>query len=151
MGGVPSQPRMANQHERKQTMKTKIVALVASGLFAAGIWGYSQHMMGPQDMQTMCPWMTQSDVQRMHKNPMMGWYAHMGQTRIYPDSPMSIVALQDEVGLSKDQIKQLTSIQERANSDAKAVLNEEQRAKLVTVTKRWKPMSMSQCWNFMNR
>lgn len=61
---------------------------------------------------------------------MMGWYAHMGQTRVYPDSPMSIVALQDEVGLSNDQVKQLTSIQERANSDAKAVLTQEQRAKL---------------------
>ena len=44
--------------------------------------------------------MTQSDVQRMHKNPMMGWYTHMGQTMVYPESPMSIVALQDEVGLS---------------------------------------------------
>lgn len=95
-------------------MKTKVVALIASGLFAAGIWGYSQHM-GPQHMQMMCPWMTQSDVQRMHKNPMMGWYAHMGQTIVYPDSPMSIVALQDEVGLSKDQIRQLTSIQENIN------------------------------------
>ena len=133
-------------------MKTKVIALVASGLFAAGIWGYSQHMghMG-SDMQTMCPWMTQSDVQHMQKNPMMGWYAHMGQTTVYPDSPMSIVALQDEVGLSRDQIQQLTSIQERANSDAKAVLTEEQRAKLGSVTKRWKPMSMSQCWNMMNR
>ena len=136
-------------------MKTKIVALIASGLFAAGIWGYSQHMghMGQMgsDMQTMCPWMTQSDVQRMHKNPMMGWYAHMGQTMVYPDSPMSIVALQDEVGLSNDQVKQLTSIQERANSEAKAVLTQEQRANLATVTKGWKPMSMSRCWNLMNR
>ena len=32
---------------------------------------------------------------------------------------MSIVALQDEVGLSNDQVKQLTSIQEKANSEAK--------------------------------
>ena len=86
-------------------MKTKIVALIASGLFAAGIWGYSQHM--GEGMQTMCPWLTQSDVQRMHKNPMMGSYAHMGQTRVYPDSPMSIVALQDEVGVSNDQVKRV--------------------------------------------
>lgn len=124
-------------------MKTKVVALIASGLFGAGIWGYSQHMghMGGH-MQMMCPWMSQSDMQRMQNNPMMGWYAHMGQTTVYPDSPMSIVALQDEVGLSKEQIQQLTSIQEKANSDAKAVLTEEQRAKLGTVTKSWKPMSM---------
>ena len=27
-------------------MKAKVVALIASGLFAAGIWGYSQHMGG---------------------------------------------------------------------------------------------------------
>ena len=60
------------------------------------------------DMQTMCPWMTQSDVQHMQKNPMMGWYAHMGQTRVYPDSPISIVALHDEVGLYHDPVKQLT-------------------------------------------
>jgi hypothetical protein len=73
--------------------------------------------MGPQNVQMMCPWMTQSDVQHMQKNPMMGWYAHMGQTRVYPDSPMSIVALQDEVSLSKDQIKQF----------------------LGTVTKSWNP------------
>jgi hypothetical protein len=130
-------------------MRTKVVALVASGLFAAGIWGYSQHMGG--HMQMMCPWMSQSDVQRMQNHPMMGWYGHMGQTTVYPDSPMSIIALQDEVGLSKDQIKQLTSIQERANSDAKVVLTEEQPAKLGTVTKGWKPMSMSRCWNLMNR
>ena len=102
-------------------------------------------------MQMMCPWMTQSDVQRMHKSPMMGWYAQMGQTMVYPDSPMSIVALQDEVGLSNDQVKQLTSIQERANSEAKAVLTQEQRAQLANVTKGWKPMSMSRCWNLMNR
>lgn len=131
-------------------MKTKLVALIASGLFGAGIWGYSQHM-GPRNMQMMCPWMTQTDMQHMQNQPMMGWYAHMGQTTVYPDSPMSIVALQDEVGLSKDQIRQLTSIQERANSDAKDVLTEEQRAKLSSVTKSWKPMSMSRCWNLMNR
>ena len=73
--------RDCKSKERKQTMKAKVVALIASGLFAAGIWGYSQHM-GPQNMQMMCPWMTQSDVQHMQKNPMMGWYAHMGQTRV---------------------------------------------------------------------
>jgi hypothetical protein len=25
-------------------MKTKVAALIASGLFGAGIWGYSQHI-----------------------------------------------------------------------------------------------------------
>jgi hypothetical protein len=38
-------------------MKAKVVALIASGLFGAGIWGYSQQM-GPHHMH-MSPWMTQ--------------------------------------------------------------------------------------------
>jgi hypothetical protein len=130
-------------------MKTKVVALIASDLFAAGMWGYSQQM-GPQNMSG-CPWMTQSDVQHMHNHPMMGWYTHMGQTQFYPDSPMSIAALQNELGLSGDQIKQLTSVQEKANADAKAILTDDQRAKLGTATKGWKPMTMYHCWDLMNR
>jgi hypothetical protein len=130
-------------------MKTKVVALIASGLFGAGIWGYSQQM-GPQNMSGGCPWMTQAQVQHMQNHPMMGWYMHMGQTQFYPDSPMSIAAFQNQLGLSGDQIKQLTAIQEKANTDAKAVLTDEQRTKLGTATKRWKPMSMDHCWTVMN-
>jgi hypothetical protein len=44
---------------------------------------------------------------------------HMGQTQFYKDSPMTIAALQNQLGLSADQIKQLTAIQERSNTDAK--------------------------------
>ena len=130
-------------------MKTKVVALIASGLFGAGIWGYSQQM-GPQNMYG-CPWMTQAQVQHMQHNPMMGWCTHMGQTQFYPESPMSIVAFQNQLGLSADQIKQLTAIQEKSNTDAKAVLTDEQRTKLDTVTKGWRAMSMDHCWNLMNR
>jgi hypothetical protein len=129
-------------------MKAKVVALIASGLFGAGIWGYSQQM-GPHHMH-MSPWMTQSQMQHMQNHPMFGWYTHMGQTQFYPDSPMSIVALQNQLGLSGDQIKQLTAIQEKSNTDAKAVLTDEQRSKLGTVTKGWGPMSMNHCWNLMN-
>ena len=130
-------------------MKAKVVALIASGLFGAGIWGYSQQM-GPQTMSG-CPWMTQAQVQHMQNHPMTGWYMHMGETQFYPDSPTSIIALQNQLGLSGDQIKQLTAIQEKSNTDAKAVLTDEQRTKLGTVTKGWKTMSMDQCWTLMNQ
>ncbi len=130
-------------------MKMKVIALIATGLFGAGIWGYSQQM-GSQNMSG-CPWMTQAQVQHMQNHPMMEWYMHMGQTQFYPDSPTSIAALQNQLGLSGDQIKQLTAIQEKSNTDAKAVLTDEQRTKLATVTKGWKPMSMDHCWTLMNK
>jgi hypothetical protein len=41
--------------------------------------------------------------------------------------------LLNQLGLSGDQIKQLTSIQEKSNTDAKAVLTDEQRTKLATI------------------
>jgi hypothetical protein len=131
-------------------MKTKVVALIASGLFAAGIWGYSQQM-GPQNMQIMCPWMTQSDMQHMQNHPMMGWYMHMGQTQLYPESPMSILAWKDQLGLSESQAGQLKAIEERAIADAKAVLSDQQKDKLASITKGWRPMSMGYCWNLMNQ
>jgi hypothetical protein len=93
--------------------------------------------------------LTQAQVQHMRNHPMTGWYMHMGQTQFYPDSPTSIVALQNQLGLSGDQIKQLTSIQEKSNTDAKAVLTDEQRTKLATITKGWKPISMDRCWTLM--
>jgi hypothetical protein len=130
-------------------MKTKVVALITSALFGAVIWGYSQQM-GPQNMSG-CPWMTQAQVQDMQNRPMMGWYIHMGQTQFYPHSPMSIAALQNQLGLSADQIKQLTAIQEKSDTDARAVLTDEQRTKLASVTKGWKPMSMDHCWTLMNQ
>ena len=58
---------------------------------------------------------------------------------------------QNQLELSGDQIKQLTAIQEKSNTDAKAVLTDEQRTKLGTVTKGWKTMSMDQCWTLMNQ
>jgi hypothetical protein len=130
-------------------MKTKVVALIASGLLGAGIWGYSQQV-GPQNMSG-CPWMTQAQVQHMQNRPMMAWYMHMGQTQFYPDSPMGIAALQNQLGLSADQIKQLTAIQEKSNTDAKALLTDEQRTKLGAVTKGRKTMSMDHCWTLMNQ
>jgi hypothetical protein len=118
-------------------------------MLTAAIWGYSQ-MMGPQDMYG-CPWMTQSQVQSMQKHPMMGWYTHMGRIQLYPGDPMSILAWKDELDLSDSQADQLKAIDERAIADAKAVLSDEQKTKLARVTKGWKPMSMNQCWNLMNR
>ena len=130
-------------------MKMKVVALIATGLLTAGSWGYSQ-MMGPQDTYG-CPWMSSSEVQNMRKHPMMGWYTHMGRVQLYPGNPMSILAWKDELGLSNSQADQLKAIEERAIADAKAVLSDEQTTKLTRVTKGWRPMSMNQCWNLMNR
>lgn len=129
-------------------MKMKLVALVVSGVLAATIWGYSQ-MMGPHDMG--CPWMSESQVQSMGKHPMMGWYTHMGRIQLYPGDPMSIVAWEEELGLSNSQTDQLKAIEERAIADARAVLSDEQKTKLGRLTKGWRRMSMNQCWNLMNR
>jgi hypothetical protein len=73
-----------------------------------GIWSYSQQR-GRQSMSG-CPWMNQAQVQHMQNHPMMGCYMHMGQTHFYSDSPTSITALQNQLGLSGDQIKQLAAI-----------------------------------------
>lgn len=94
--------------------------------------------------------MTQSQVQHMQNYPMMGWYTHMAKPSFIQTALTSIAALQNQLGLSGDQIKQLTAIQEKSNADAKAVLTDEQRTKLGTVTKGWKPMSMDHCWTLMN-
>ena len=87
----------------------------------------------------------------MRKDPMMGWYIHMGRVQLYPGNPLSILAWKDELGLSNSQAAQLKAIEERAIADAKAVLSDEQTTKLARVTKGWRPMSMNQCWNLMNR
>lgn len=108
-------------------MKTKSVTLIATGLLATVIWGQSQ-MMGPHDMG--CPWMSQSQVQSMRKHPMMGWYTHMGRIQLYPGDPMSILAWEDELGLSNSQADQLKAIEEKAIAEARAVLSDEQKAKL---------------------
>jgi len=129
-------------------MKMKVVALVASGLITAALWGYSQqmgsHMYGS-------PGMNQSHMQHMRNHPMMGWYTRMGQTQVYPSSPMSILAWKDELGLSDSQASQLKAVEERAIAEAKAVLTNEQRIKLANMTKGWKPMSIDQYRNLMNR
>lgn len=64
-----------------------------------------------------------------------------------PSPSLSLCCIANQLGLSGDQIKQLTAIQEKSNADAKAVLTDEQRIKLGTVTKGWKPMSMDHCWD----
>ena len=63
----------------------------------------------------------------------------------------SILVWKDELGLSNSQADQLKAIEERAIADAKAVLSDEQTTKLARATKGWRPMSMNQCWNLMNR
>jgi hypothetical protein len=143
---------MAARTKRKKgnskNMKTKSVTLIATGLLATVIWGQSQ-MMGPHDMG--CPWMSQPQVQSMRKHPMMGWYTHMGRIQLYPGDPMSILAWEDELGLSNSQADQLKAIEEKAIAEARAVLSDEQKAKLARVTKGWRPMSMNRCWDLMNQ
>ena len=130
-------------------MKMKVVTLIATGLLTAAIWGYSQ-MMGPQDTYG-CPWMSQFGGAEHAKRSNDGLVYPYGPSPVYPGNPLSILAWKDELGLSNSQADQLKAIEERAISDAKAVLSDEQTTKLARVTKGWRPMSMNQCWNLMNR
>jgi hypothetical protein len=136
------------KQEREHNMKMKTAALIAGGVIAAGLWGYGQQM-GPQNTSG-CPWMTQAQMQHVQNHPMMGWYMHMGQIQLYPESPTSIVAWKNELGLSDIQAGQLKAIEERAIADAKAALTDEQKAKLATLTKGLSPMSMDHCWTMIN-
>ncbi len=49
---------------------------------------------------------------------------NMMRTPIFPDSPCSIFALKQQLGLSEEQTKKLGSIEEKARGEARKVLTE---------------------------
>ena len=63
-------------------------------------------------------------------------------TMVYPESSGSILALEDYLSLSEEQVKNLKTIVEKANVEAKGILTDAQRKKLESVSESWQPQSM---------
>jgi hypothetical protein len=103
--------------------------------------GQSHMQAGPEMMQQM--------MKGMRDNPMMLQSRNMMHMLIYPDSPGSIVALKDRLRLSKEQIKKLGAVEEKANAEGKRILNAEQIKELEALTKDWNPQSMMQLMQTM--
>ena len=93
-----------------------------------------QMQMEPEKMKQM--------MEKMGDNPMMAQCMNMMRTPIFPDSPCSVFALKEQLGLSEEQAKNLGAIEERARAEARKTLTEEQAKKFEVLTKDWKPMSM---------
>lgn len=114
-----------------------------------GAAGKNQMQMSPEVMQKMMqnPETIQQMMLIMMKNMgmsdnMMSQCMNMMRTPIFPDSPFSIFALKQQLGLTEEQMKKLGSIEEKARSEARKVLTEEQTKKFSELVKNWKPMSM---------
>ncbi len=130
-------------------MKKLVVGVAVVGLISVGVWftalaqqtepqneGGAPMQMGPKMMQHM--------MEGMANTPMMAQCMNMCRTVISHDSPSSLVALNEQLGLTEEQVKKLIAIEEQARNQAKVVLTDEQRAKFEELTKDWKPQSMMQ-------
>ena len=69
----------------------------------------------------------------------------MCATKHNPEGPESLLAWKQELGLTEDQVTNLRTVEEKAISDAKALLSAEQVDKLKTLARDTKPESMMQC------
>jgi len=115
-------------------MKLKALILVGVVLLVSGIWNYAQ-----QPNPSPSPDAPVAMVQ----------YQHMCMMLLHPHSPASIVAWKDQLGLNDAQTSQLQAIQDKAVRDAEAVLNEDQRNKLNSLTAGWNPQTPMQCMRGM--
>jgi hypothetical protein len=133
-------------------VKIKIVVLVAICLISGGVWLSSYAQQNEENKKaTQGQSQTQTDAETMQQtsegmcnNAMMAQCRHMMRTLVHPDSPMSMCAMKEQLGLSEKQIKDLMAIEEKAGIEAKNVLTGEQRNKFEALTKDWKPQFMVQ-------
>ena len=70
---------------------------------------------------------------------------HMCATQENPESPERLLAWKQELSLTEDQVTNLRTVEEKAISDAKALLSAEQVDKLKKLARDTKPESMMQC------
>ena len=79
------------------------------------------------------------------KTAMLEHCQHMCATRHNPESPESLLAWKQELSLTEDQVTNLRTVEEKAISDAKALLSPEQVDKLKELSRNTKPESMMRC------
>lgn len=89
-------------------------------------------------------------MQCMGDNAMTAQCMTMCNAAISPDSPSSLLALKDQLGLSERQAKALVEIETKARADARKMLTADQQKKLEGLTKDWKPTSMMQGMHTMS-
>lgn len=79
----------------------------------------------------------------------MAQYQHMCSMQLQPNSPVSLLAWKDQLGLNEAQTTQIQAIQDKAIRDAEAVLNDDQRSKLNSFAAGWKSQTLMQCMRGM--
>jgi hypothetical protein len=79
------------------------------------------------------------------KTAMVEHCQHMCATQHSPESPESLLAWKQELSLTEDQVTNLRTVEEKAISDAKALLSPEQVDKLKELSGNTKPESTMRC------
>jgi hypothetical protein len=118
-------------------MRTTILTVTATLVLTGGIWLHAQQS---DERVTGTP--SGSDES---KTAMIEHCKHMCATQHNPESPESLLARKQELSLTEDQVTNLRTVEEKAISDAKALLSAEQVDKLKQLARDSKPQSMMQC------
>ena len=117
-------------------MRTTILTLTAALVLTSGLWLLAQQsdegstgtMTGSQESETVT----------------VDQCRHMCATQYNPESPGSLLAWKHELNLTDDQAASLRTVEEKAISDAKALLTADQLGKLKELAQNMKPQSMMQ-------
>lgn len=118
-------------------MKTTILTVTAALVLTGGIWLRAQ-----QSDEGVTGTPSGSDAS---ETAMIEHCKHMCATQHNPESPESLLAWKQELGLTEDQVTTLRTVEEKAVSDAKALLSPEQVDKLKGPARDAKPESMMGC------
>ena len=118
-------------------MKTTILTVTAALVLTGGIWLRAQ-----QSDEGVAGAPGGSDES---KTAMIEHCKHMCATKHNPESPESLLAWKQELSLTEDQVTSLRTVEEKAISDAKALLSAEQVDKLKELARDTKPESTMQC------
>ena len=117
-------------------MRTTIFTVTAALMLTGGIWLRAQ-----QSDQCVTGAPSGSDS----KTAMSEHCKHMCATQHNPESPESLLAWKQELSLAEDQVTNLRTVEEKAISDAKALLSAEQVDKLKQLARDSKPLIDMQC------
>jgi len=123
-------------------MKTKILTWSAVLVLASGI-GLRAQQSDEGSMGTM----SGADES---KRAMVDRCRHMCAVQLNPESPASLLAWKEQLELSADQADKLRSVEEKAISDAKALMTAEQLGKLKALAQDMKPQSMMHMQGMMH-
>jgi hypothetical protein len=123
--------------ELNQGMKTTILTVTAALVLTGGIWLRAQ-----QSDEGVAGTPGGSNES---KTAMIEHCKHMCATQINPESPENLLAWKQELSLTEDQVRSLRTVEEKAVSDAKALLSAEQVGKLKELARDTKPDSTMQC------